>query len=577
MTTDIDNTAGRQEQLRRACAELERRLRAGGPGGAEDLLADYPAVAACTEAALELVYTEYVVREELGQRPDSADWLRRFPLWRDDLRQLFQVDRAAGGSGRSDTGAAAVTPLAPGRAGGPGAGPAPRRFGAYEILDEVGRGGMGVVYRARQQGLDRTVAVKVLLAGPHAGAEALARFRDEARAIARLRHPNIVQIHEVGEQDGCPYFALEYVEGGSLERRLNGAPWPAAPAARLAETLARAVHEAHRLGVVHRDLKPANVLLTADGTPKVTDFGLAKFVAGPGQEPAEVGRTQTTAVVGTPSYMAPEQATGKRHVGPGADVYALGAVLYELLTGRPPFRGETALDTLRQVAADEPVPPRRLNPRVPRDLATVCLRCLRREPAGRYPSALALAEDLRRFLDGRPVAARPVGPAARLGRWCRRNPALAGAGGLAATALLVLAIAAPLVAVQQASLRHDADRHAQAADEAGAWRRGRSGLPAVTCTRPTSTWRTAPGRRRRSRACASCSTSCGRAPARRTCAAWNGTSCGSSPTGSGWSCAGTRGVSWRPPSRPAASCWPRAAGTAACACGTRLRGPCTAS
>jgi WD40 repeat protein len=287
----------------------------------------------------------------------------------------------------------------------------------YELLGELGRGGMGVVYKARHLGLNRLVALKMILAGGHAGEADRARFRAEAESAARLQHPNVVQVYDVGEAAGLPFLALELVEGGGLDRKLAGTPLPPGEAAALVETLAGAVAAAHAAGLVHRDLKPANVLLAADGTPKVSDFGLAKRLDVP-------GTTASGAVMGTPSYMAPEQAGGKG-VGPAADVYALGAVLYECLTGRPPFKAATLMDTLVQVAGEEPVPPRRLNARVPADLETVCLKCLRKEPGRRYASAAALADDLRRFREGRPVVARPVGRAERAAKWARRNPTVA--------------------------------------------------------------------------------------------------------------------------------------------------------
>jgi serine/threonine-protein kinase len=267
----------------------------------------------------------------------------------------------------------------------------------HEIHKELGRGAMGVVYRARQTSLNRLVALKVILAGGHAGPDERARFRREAEAVARLQHPNVVQIHEVGEHGGTPFISLEFVAGGSLDKKINGTPLPASQAAQLVETLAGAVHAAHEQGIIHRDLKPANVLLTVDGTPKVTDFGLAKRLpgqaAGSAGEPAALatdGQTQSGAIVGTPSYMAPEQAGGKsKDIGPAADVYALGAILYELLTGRPPFRAETPLDTILQVVSTDPVPPRRLQAKVPRDLETICLKCLQKEKSKRYGSAHA--------------------------------------------------------------------------------------------------------------------------------------------------------------------------------------------
>jgi eukaryotic-like serine/threonine-protein kinase len=291
----------------------------------------------------------------------------------------------------------------------------------YEILGELGRGGMGVVYKARQVGLDRVVALKMILAGAHAGADERARFRREAEAVARLQHPDIVQVHEVGEQEGRPYFSMEFLEGGSLARKLGGIPLPARQAAEVVRRLAEAVHYAHQRGVVHRDLKPANVLLTADGTPKITDFGLAKRLD------QEAGQSRTGDVLGTPSYMAPEQAfRGPHAIGPAVDIYALGAILYDLLTGRPPFQAATPWETVQQVLSEEPVRPARLQPQVPRDLETICLKCLQKEPRQRYASAGALADDLVRLLEGRPIVARPVGPFGRSWRWCRRNPAVAG-------------------------------------------------------------------------------------------------------------------------------------------------------
>jgi WD40 repeat protein/tetratricopeptide (TPR) repeat protein len=314
------------------------------------------------------------------------------------------------------------------------------RVPGFEVLGELGRGGMGVVYKARQTRLGRLVALKMIRAGLYAGSDDIARFRAEAEAVARLQHPNIVQIHEVGEAAGRPFFSLEYVEGGSLADRLDGTPWSGKQAAELVEKLARAVAHAHQRGILHRDLKPANVLLTPENRPKVTDFGLAKRLAAEPGAPApglaHAGLTQTGAIVGTPSYMPPEQAAGTRSLTTAVDVYALGAILYELLTGRPPFRGATPVDTVLQVLSEEPVSPRRLQPKVARDLDTICLKCLEKTPENRYRSAMDLADDLGRFLAGQPIQARPIGKVERCWRWCRRNPALAGL--TAASVVLVL-------------------------------------------------------------------------------------------------------------------------------------------
>ncbi len=320
----------------------------------------------------------------------------------------------------------------------------------YEILGTLGRGGVGVVYKARQVSLGRLVALKMLRVGPLAGPEELARFAQEAEAVARLRHPHIVQVHEVGRHDGMPFLALEYVEGGSLADRLRRAPQPPRPTAELVRLLARAVQHAHEVGILHRDLKPGNVLLASAawgeglgvpgyGLPKLSDFGLAKCLEGVGGD----GLTETGDVLGTPCYMAPEQAQGQgRNAGRPADVYALGVILYEMLTGRPPFHAATGLETLMQAAHHEPVSPRALEPGVPRDLETICLKCLQKEPAKRYPTAAELAEDLERFLAGRPIHARPTGPLERGLKWMRRSPA---AAGLALLGLLVAAVGFPLV------------------------------------------------------------------------------------------------------------------------------------
>jgi serine/threonine protein kinase len=331
----------------------------------------------------------------------------------------------------------------------------------FLVQEELGRGGMGVVYKAIQVGLNRQVALKVLLHGAHAGAEQRARFRTEALALARLTHEHIVPIHEVGEHEGRPYLVLPWMDGGSLKEWINNTPRAARPSALLVETLARAVHYAHQKGVVHRDLKPANILLDAADQPHVTDFGLAK------QLDDEANPTRTGAVVGTPSYMAPEQARGQiREVGPAADVYALGAILYELLTGGPPFRAEADEETRWQVLHQDPDPITRKHRKVPRDLETICLKCLHKSPPRRYASAVELAEDLRRFADGRPIRARPVGLWERGRKWVRRNwlwAALIGAG-LCALGLLVALLVSGWQSNQ--ALQEAADREHAKAEEA---------------------------------------------------------------------------------------------------------------
>ena len=337
----------------------------------------------------------------------------------------------------------------------------------YEVLREVGRGGMGVVYEARQVRLNRPCALKMILAGDHAGPEAAVRFLSEAEAAARLHHENIVQIYNMGDHNGRPYLELEYVEGGNLA---DNASTPRTPtnAARLVEKIARGIHAAHQQGIVHRDLKPANILLTAAGEPKVADFGLAKWLS------VDTGLTRTESVIGSPSYMAPEQAGGHaKSVGPAADIYALGAILYELLTGRPPFKAATILETLEQVKKVEPPSPSRLQPGLPRDLETICLKCLQKEPRRRYETAEALAEDLRRFVAQEPILARRTGYAERTWRWSRRNPVIASLTGVVALLLVALAVGATIYAFQQKAiaehetqLRNDRELFAQEKEEA---------------------------------------------------------------------------------------------------------------
>jgi eukaryotic-like serine/threonine-protein kinase len=357
----------------------------------------------------------------------------------------------------------------------PAEGPTLPQIPGYEVEAVLGRGGMGVVFQARHLRLNRLVALKMALAGAYAEPRERARFQREAEAVARLRHPNVVQIYDVGEADGRPHFTMELVDGGSLARKLAGMPQSARQAAQLVATLAGAMQAAHAgCGLVHRDLKPGNVLLTADGTPKISDFGLARRV-GDG-----AGLTQTGVPVGTPSYMAPEQALGRPDaLGPAVDVYALGAILYECLTGRPPFRAETAAATLQQVLDEEPVPPARLNPRVPRDLETICLKCLAKDPQRRYASAAALAEDLRRFERGEPITARPVGRLERLVWWVWRRPVLATL--LVVGLLLALALAGGLLWLgweQAATTRAVQDdlREVARLQEQFAWDRARAVL-----------------------------------------------------------------------------------------------------
>ena len=339
----------------------------------------------------------------------------------------------------------------------------------YEMIREVGRGGMGVVYRARCLRLNRIVALKMMLSGPFSSSDQLGRFRTETQAVAQLQHANIVQIYEVGEFERRPYCAFEYVDGGTLAGKIFRNPQPSREAAELVETLARAIHTAHQRGIVHRDLKPDNILLTTDGSPKISDFGLAKRLE------SETGQTQTGSILGTPGYMAPEQAAGKtREVGPAADVWALGAILYHLLTGQPPFHGATLLDTLEQVRTREPVLPRRLRPKLSRDLEVICLKCLDKDPHRRYASAQALADDLRRFLDNEPIHARPAGPWERALRRIKRQPTTAALLGL-------LLVVAALLAGSLAWLWRAESAHARAAQNSRPFElKIPRGLPAVS-------------------------------------------------------------------------------------------------
>jgi formylglycine-generating enzyme required for sulfatase activity len=417
-------------------SDQERCWAAGERPVVEDYLRQQPQLAEQPQAVVALLYQEFRLRQQAGEQPQLSEFAARFPELAAALRALLDLNASlaaapAPSASEQPTLAPAEPPPLTGsfEAGAPptvGSQPAAAATGmtlpqvaGYTILGVLGSGGMGVVYKAQQTALRRVVALKMILHGDYAGEDQRRRFQAEAEAIAALQYPHIVQVHEVGEHNGLPYFSLEYCAAGSLEQQLDGTPWEPRRAAALVQTLAGAVEAAHQQGLVHRDLKPGNVLLTADGTPKVTDFGLVKRLD-------VAGQTQSGAVVGTPSYMAPEQAGGVgRQVGPAADVYALGAILYELLTGRPPFKAATPMDTVLQVLSEEPVPVRRLQPKVPRDLETICMKCLEKGAPKRYGSAAALAADLRRFLAGEPVQARPAGRLERAVKWARRRPALA--------------------------------------------------------------------------------------------------------------------------------------------------------
>lgn len=384
-------------------------------------------------------------------RPSKSSSARRTDPGPDPCvtRDLSTRLSSSPGPGRTDEGMAGPSTIDPGSTASHGwilHPQAPARPGAiaphgmpaipgYEPLETLGAGGMGVVYLARQTGLNRRVAVKMIRGGSLARPDRFARFRIEAEAVARLRHPNIIQIHEIGEVDGLPFVSLELLEGGSLADRLEGTPQPARQTAELLMTLASAIQVAHDVGIVHRDLKPSNVLFTEDGTPIITDFGLAKRID------SDSRQTETGQIVGSPSYMAPEQARGHtREVGPAADVYALGAILYEMLTGRPPFKGETPMETVRQVIDDEVVPPSRLVPKVDRDLETICLKCLSKEPPRRYASASELAADLDRHRKGESIHARRASPVERGAKWARRRPAAAALLALGLAAFLGLTV-----------------------------------------------------------------------------------------------------------------------------------------
>jgi len=433
------------------------------------------------EKQLEGILHGYLQAVDAGQNPDRDELLQRHPDLADELREFFsdqaEMDRVAQSLHQAHVGDVTIGTVEPTSNGT--ALPRIRYFGDYELLEEIARGGMGIVYKARQVSLNRVVALKMILAGQLASDADVQRFRAEAEAAANLDHPNIVPIYEIGDHEGQQYFSMKLVEGGNLAEwiadcKLQIADWKKNAAnqresARLVAAVARAVHHAHQRGILHRDLKPANVLLQPapsqsaicdlqSAIPQVTDFGLAKRVEG------ESELSRSGAIVGTPSYMAPEQAAAQKGLSTAVDVYSLGAILYELLTGRPPLRGETPLETLRMVVEEQPDRPRAVRPGIDRDLETICLKCLEKDPQKRYRSAEALADDLTRWLRGEPIEARPVSQSERAWRWCRRNPAVAGLAAAVFLVTLAGAITSTWFAVDALGEADRAEKNAEGAE-----------------------------------------------------------------------------------------------------------------
>ena len=444
--------------LRKACAEVEDSVRSGQDSAAALVLTRYPEIASDQEAAIEVLYAEYTSLDDAGRRPESEKWLNQFPMHRIRLERLLKLHdflSESGGGPASDT-------LRPQHSQISSTAESPQTssdtkvgreailedFGNYELLEEIGRGGMGVVYRARQKGLGRIVAVKVIQTLTSRPDDHL-RFQREAESVASLDHPNIVRVHEIGRQGNRPFLSMEFIDGRSLDTHLQSRTWSNHEFASLVKALADAMHYAHGCGIIHRDLKPANVLLVDSRTPKIVDFGLAKR----SNEVADF-QTKTGALIGTPCYMSPEQATGSgKLVGPTTDVYSLGVILYELLTKKLPFHATTPAATLEQISNRDPVNPSKIDKHVSRDLETICLKCLRKQPSNRYATAGELSQDLTRFLDHRPISARRISIVERSVRTVCRHPQVAA---LLAAIVMVSAGSIGILLWQQERMAQDA-------------------------------------------------------------------------------------------------------------------------
>ncbi|MFO0942557.1 MAG: protein kinase [Pirellulales bacterium] len=408
-------TADTERLLRQARTKVEQLVEQGADHAAAAVLQENPLLASDSESAIELIYAEFLALEEAGRLPNTDQWLSNFPEHRPRLERLLKLHDFLSTDqpvSRADTRSDLIDrPTEQDVADQP--------FQQYQLLEEVGRGGMGIVYRAIQKGLGRIVAVKVLRS-IESHPKVRQRFQQEAETVAALQHPNIVQVIEISLEAGKELLSMEYLGGGSLELRIQNENWSNHDKASMVRTLAQAVNYAHQRGIIHRDLKPANILFTADLIPKIVDFGLAKRLQD------EMGTTQTGSVLGTPCYMSPEQAAGaETPIGPATDIYSLGVILYQMLTKQLPFEGKTALETLRWISERDCLPPSKVDPLVPRDLETICLKCLAKQPSERYATAQDLADDLERFLDHLPIKARRAGVIERIGRKIRRHPQVA--------------------------------------------------------------------------------------------------------------------------------------------------------